>query len=111
MQGGTAGQRHARDRGDRGQRFAAEAVAGDALQIVERGDLAGGMAGERQRQVVGFDAGAVVGDADQPDAAFLQLHVDFRRAGVEAVLEQFLEHRSGPLHDFAGGNLADEQVG
>jgi hypothetical protein len=39
------------------------------------------------------------------------LHVDFRRPGIEAVLDQLLQHRGGPFHDFAGGDLADQKVG
>ena len=38
------------DRGDAGQRLAAEAERGDGFQVVERGDLAGGVARERERQ-------------------------------------------------------------
>jgi hypothetical protein len=34
----------------------------------------------------------VVADADQLDAAFFELDLDRRAAGVEGVLEQFLEH-------------------
>src|SRR3546814_20024380 len=44
-------------------------------------------------------------------AAFLQVDVDPVRAGVERVLDQFLDHRSRPLDDFAGGDLVDEGVG
>src|SRR3546814_19483491 len=44
-------------------------------------------------------------------AAFLQVDVDPVRAGAERVLDQFLDHRSRPLDDFAGGDLVDEGVG
>src|SRR3546814_7579145 len=44
-------------------------------------------------------------------AAFLQVDVDPVRAGVERVLDLFLDHRSRPLDDFAGGDLVDEGVG
>src|SRR3546814_6976377 len=81
------------------------------LQVVERCDLAGRVAGHRQRQFPGRDAAAVIADADQADAAFLQVDVDPVRAGVERVLDQFLDRRSRPLDDFAGSDLVDEGVG
>jgi hypothetical protein len=81
------------------------------LQVVEAGDLAGGVALEGQRQLVLGDAAAVVGHPDAPHAALLELHLDGRRAGVHGVLEHFLEHRGGPLDDLAGGDLVDEVVG
>jgi hypothetical protein len=69
------------------------------------------MAGERKRQVVARDACAVVLDLDATDAAFLERHRDRSCACIEAVLEQLLQHRRGPLDDFAGRDLAYEQLG
>ena len=66
---------------------------------------------ERERQLVARDALAVVLDLHAAHAAFVQRDVDRAGAGVDAVLEQLLEHRGGPLHDFAGGNLAHEELG
>src|SRR6185436_1993385 len=57
-----------------GQRFTAESQAGDALQVFERSDLAGGVAGERKRQLLPCDACAVVCDPDLPDAAVGKVH-------------------------------------
>jgi hypothetical protein len=81
------------------------------LQVVEAGDLAGGVALEGQRQLVLGDAAAVVGHPDAPHAALFELHVDGRRAGVHGVFEHFLEHRGGPFDHLAGGDLVDEVVG
>ena len=53
--------------------------------------LAGGVAGERQRQVVGVDAAAVVDDADQFGAALLEVDVDAGGPGIDGVLEQLLD--------------------
>ena len=66
---------------------------------------------DRQRQFVGGDAAAVVADADQAHAAFLQVDVDAARAGIERVLDQFLDHGRGPFDDLAGGDLVDQGVG
>jgi hypothetical protein len=54
--GCAAGDGDPRDAGDRCQRLAAKAVAGDAFEVVEAGDLARGMPRQCQRQVVGRDA-------------------------------------------------------
>ena len=69
------------------------------------------MARDRQRQFVGGDAAAVVADADQADAAFLEVDVDAARAGVERVLDQFLDDGRRPFDDFAGGDLVDQGFG
>ncbi len=64
-----------------------------------------------QRQFVRGDAAPVVADADQPDAALLELDIHARGAGVECVFDQFLDHRCGPLDDFAGSDLVDQNLG
>ena len=58
----AAGEREARHRGDARQRFAAKAETADTLEIIQRGDFAGGVARERKRQFVARDARAVVTD-------------------------------------------------
>ncbi len=103
--GGAGGQGQARDRADRGQRLAAEAEAHHPLQVFQLADLAGGVARQGQRQVVGGDAAAIVAHAQQLDAALLDLHVDAPGTGVQAVLQQFLGHRGGTLDHLAGGDL------
>ena len=85
-------QPEAADRGHRRQRFAAEAERGHGFQVVDAGDLAGGVARHRQRQFVGLDAAAIVADPDQADAAVLQVDVDAAGAGIQGVLDQFLDH-------------------
>ena len=69
------------------------------------------MARDRQRQFVGNDAGAVVADADQADAAFLQVDVDTQGTGIQRVFNQLLDHGRRALDDFAGGDLVDKGVG
>ena len=73
------------------------------------GQLAGGVAGEGQRQVVGDDAAAVIDDADQLGAALLDLDVDAAAAGIDGVFEQFLDDAGRPFDDFAGGDLVDDE--
>ena len=109
IRGGGA-DAQARDRGDARQRLAAKAEAEHLLEVLERADLAGGVARDGQRQVVGRDALAVVADADEAHAAVLEIDLDAAGAGVEAVLDQFLDHGRRPFHDLAGRDLVGERV-
>ena len=95
---------HPRHTGDGGQCFASEAEGVDMVQVLLGLDLAGGMADERRGDVGGFDAGAVVADLDQFDAAGLDAHRDLGGTGVDGVFEQFFDHRSRPLDDLTGGD-------
>src|SRR5690606_5936936 len=63
---------------------------------------------ERQRELVGRDAAAVVAHADELRPARLELDADRPRPGIERVLDQLLDHRRGALHHLAGGNLVHE---
>ena len=55
-------------------------------------ELRGAVAGDRQRQLARPDAGAVVADADEAKPAAGRHDLDPRGAGVERVLDQFLDH-------------------
>ena len=94
------------DRADRGQRLAAEAQRGDVEQVLV-GELGGGVPLHRQRQVGRAHARAVVGDADQREAARRRHHLDLAGAGVERVLDQLLDHARRPLDHLAGGDAVD----
>ncbi|MNC54390.1 hypothetical protein D3C75_1038720 [compost metagenome] len=63
------------------------------------------MTGQRQRQVIGRNAATVVAHPQQFDAALLHIDVDAPGTGVEAVFQQFLDHRSRTLDHLTGGNL------
>ena len=107
----AAGDAQAGDGGDRGQRLATKAQCADAFEVIEAGDFGGGVPGQGQRQFVLGNAAAVIGDTDQLDAAFLQMHLNGLATGIEAVFEEFLEDGGGSFDHFASGNLADQQVG
>ncbi len=111
IKSGAAGQGELRHRRHACQCFAAKAHAGDLLKVIQRGDLAGGVAHQRQRQFILGDALAVVTHAQQFDTAAFQLHCNVRRTGVQAVFQQLFQGRSGALDDLSGGDLIDEQVG
>jgi hypothetical protein len=84
------------DATDGGQRLAAEAERADLEQVVGIAQFARDVVAERQRQVVGVDAAAVIDDADQIGAALLGLDVNACAAGVDGVLQQFLDDAGGP---------------
>src|SRR5262249_4755724 len=104
-------QRHLGDGTDRRQALAAESQGADGEQFAGVAQFAGGVGGEGQRQVVGLDAAAVIDDAEEVEAALADLDVESTGAGVDAVLEQFLEHAGGPLDDLARGDLSDDVIG
>ena len=94
------------DGADRGQRLAAEAERGDVEQVVV-GELGGGVPLHGERQIGGAHAAAVVGDADEREAAGRRHHLDVAGAGVERVLDQLLDHARRPLDHLAGGDAVD----
>jgi hypothetical protein len=99
------------DAGDRRQRFAPEPHRADPEQVVGGGQFAGGVLGERQRQVVRLDAAPVVRHADQFGAAGVQVDVDARRPGVDGVFEQLLDDGRRPFDHLAGRDLGDHVRG
>ena len=66
---------------------------------------------ERQRQLLGRHADAVVGDPDERSPAVAQLDGDRAGSGVERVFDQLLDRRGRALDDLAGGDLVHEVVG
>src|ERR1019366_6948182 len=100
LSGGAAGDPEVADGGDAGQRLPPEAEAPDPGEVVDGPELGGGMAGDRQTELVTGDAGAVVGHHDAYQTASLQVDVDARRPGVERVLAELLDGGGGPFDDF-----------
>src|SRR5262249_13279864 len=96
------------DAADGGEGLAAEAEGVDAEEVLGRGELAGGVAGEGQGQVLGGNAATVVHHLDQIGASPGHLDVDAGAARVEGVLQQLLDDAGRPLHDLARGDLVDE---
>src|SRR5690606_29310311 len=82
-----------------------------AFEIVDRADLARRMARQREHELVGRDARAIIAHATQPYAAVFDFDVDTRRTGIEAVLDQLLDDGCGALDDLAGRDLVDELLG
>ena len=108
VRGRPGRQFQARNRADARQRLAAETQAGDGGQVFRPGNLAGGVAAQREREIVLVDAATVVAHPQQLLAALLDIDINARGAGVETVLKQFLEHRSGAFHHLARGYLVGQ---
>jgi hypothetical protein len=94
-------------RADGGQGLAAEAERRDGAEIA-RSELRGGVPLDGEVEVLPIHPDAVVDDADQ--AASARLHRDGDRAGsgIERILDQFLDDRSGTLDHLARGDAVDE---
>jgi hypothetical protein len=104
---GARRDRQPRDGADGRQRLAAEAERADARQVAV-GQLRGGVALDREGEVLRAHAAAVVDDADELAPARLDPHLDGARAGVDGVLDELLHGRGRPLDDLAGGDAVDE---
>ena len=63
---------------------------------------------DRKPRVIGLHPLAVVVHAHLFLAAKLDVYGHPPRAGVNGVLDEFLDHGGGPLDDFACGNLVRE---
>ena len=66
------------------------------------------MALDRERQLVGAHAAAVIGDRDQCLTAVAKRHLDAVGAGVDGVFDQFLDRRRRALDHLARGDAVDE---
>ena len=66
------------------------------------------MALDRQRQIIGIHAKAVIDDADQRAPAMLQRNVDALRPGIQRILDQLLDGGGRALDHFACGNAVDQ---
>ncbi len=110
LAGVPGGDRKPRHRADRRQRLAAKAQRADVVEIVVR-QLRGGVALDREREIVARHAGAIVGDANEPAAAAVGHDLDLARAGVQRILDQLLHDARRALDHFARGDAVDDAFG
>ena len=97
-----------RHRGDRWQRLAAKSERQNGVKIAI-GKFRGRVPLDREAEVGFVHAVAVVGHPDEAPPARFDGDLDLGRAGVERVLDEFLDRRSRPLDDLARGDAVDEQ--
>ena len=88
-----------------GQGLAAKTERTHGLEVLEPGDLAGGVARYGQGELVFGDARAIVPNPEAPYAPFFQFHLDAGGPGVDRVFHQLLQHGCRPLDHFSGGDL------
>ena len=100
--------RHLGNGGDACQRLTAEPQRGDGVQVLLPADLAGGVAFKGHAYIALVDTAAVVCHPDGTEPAFFDLHGHCGGPGVQAVFHQFLDRRSGPFHNLARRDLADQ---
>ncbi len=65
------------------------------------------MALHGQGELVRRQTLAIVGHQDARQTAAVRLHFDAERAGVQRILDQFLDRAGRPLHHLAGGDAVD----
>ena len=66
---------------------------------------------QAKQRVVAVHAVPIVGHAHHGDAAALDDDFDGRRAGVEAIFDEFLDHARRPLDHLARRDLAGDDLG
>ena len=88
----SGGQLYTGHAGNGCQCFTAEAQRVDAVQIIRLFDLAGGVADKRRGNVFRLNAGAVVADLDQLNAAGFNADRHLRSSGIDGVFQQLLDH-------------------
>ena len=107
----AGGQAKPRYRGNGGERFAPEPERGDRFDVIHRVNLAGRVPFDGEQGVVAIHARSVIGHADQPAPPGHDLDGDLGGAGVDGILDQFLDHRGRAFHHFAGGDLVGDDLG
>ena len=100
-------EREARDGRDRRQGLAAEAQRADGIEVTDFADLARRMAQDREVRILRAHAPAIVRHAHEARAARHDLDLDAGRARIHRILDELLDDRRRPLHDFASRNLVD----
>ena len=106
---GARGNTQPTDRAEAGQRLAPETEAVNIQQIGPV-DLRGRMTRQRQRQILGAHAAAVIDHPDQRLAALRDGHVDPPRPGIERVFHQFLHRRGRTLDHLARRDAVGDAV-
>ena len=76
-------------------------------QVIGLTDFAGGMPPKGFGNLRRLNAAAVVGDANQVNAAALDFNCNSTGTGVNCILRQLLDDVDRPFHHFTGSNSVD----
>ena len=107
------GARHQTESGDARDarhRLSTKSHGAYIRQVRSRPDFARRMPFQAQQCVLAVHARAVVFDPNQLGATPRKFHAYSPRTGIDAVLNEFLHHRSRALHDLARRDLAGNFV-
>jgi hypothetical protein len=74
-------------------------------------NLACGVAFQAEQGVVSIHPDAIIYNADRRGTASHYRHFDPGRPGIDAVLDQFFDHRCRPLDHFARRDLTCDFIG
>jgi hypothetical protein len=66
---------------------------------------------KREQSVVAIHSAPIIDNANARHSPALNPDLNRAGTGIDAVLDQFLHHRSGPLHNFASRDLAGDSFG
>ena len=99
---GSGGQLYTGHAGNGCQCFTAEAKRMDVGQIVRCFNFAGGVADKRRGDIFCLDAGAVIADLDQLDAAGFNADGHLRGTGINGVFQQLLNNGCRTLDHLTG---------
>jgi hypothetical protein len=89
--GSARSQAHFGNGRDARQRLAPKPERAQRVHILDRADLAGSMAGEGQLDLVGRDAMAIVGHADQLQTTAEQFDADVSGPSIQRVVDQLAD--------------------
>ena len=68
------------------------------------------MSRQCETKLVFIDAASIITYANELLPTGYDIYVHAQRAGIQAVLDQFLDDRCGPLHHLAGSDLVNQMV-
>ena len=92
-------------RGDRRKSLAPKTEGADSEQILNGGNLGGGVSFEGEEELLLAHSPTVVGDFDEFGAAGPQFYEDALRSRIQGVFDQLFHHRGRALDYLSGGDL------
>ena len=102
--------RKAGDTCDGRERFAAETKSGNAVEVGRNTNLTRRVTLQTQQRLISGHALPIIIDNHLRLTPAGEVYGHAPGTSVERVLQQFLDHRGGPLNHFAGGDLVSDRI-
>jgi hypothetical protein len=99
-----------RDGSDRRERLSTKTERSNPIQVLNRPNLAGGVAIEATFRVRSAHAAAVVYDLDERTPCVFDNELDGRRSGIDGVFDQLLRDRRGALNDLSSRDFICQRI-